>query len=109
LDYSLNRRGPIYFDLATILVDPQTRQAQILTGGRFLPAGFMQACRQSILDVYFSGEPYNEQILNFYCALAALNKWSADELDSSVRPNIGKRVFTRIIRHYYMQMVPQYL
>jgi thiamine kinase-like enzyme len=109
LDYSLNHRGPIYFDLATIMIDPQTRKVQILTGGRFLTPRLIQTCRKSILDSYFNGEPYCEDVLNFYCVLAILNKWSADEAEFSIRPSLMNRAFAQMTRRYYADTLQQYL
>jgi len=109
LDYSLNYRGPIYFDLATLLIDPQTRKAQILTGGWFLTSRFVQTCRQSILNSYFGSESYSENVLNFYCALAVLNKWSADEADFAIRPGVVNSLLAQMTRRYYAELLPLYL
>ena len=110
LDYALNYYGPIYFDLATILIDPETRQVQILTGGRFIATDFIQSCKRLILNSYFNGQPYQENVLNFYCALAILNKWSTDE--SNLSDNWRKLIsplLSRITRHYYAKLILQYL
>jgi tRNA A-37 threonylcarbamoyl transferase component Bud32 len=110
LDYALNYYGPIYFDLATILIDPETRQVQILTGGRLIAPDFLQSCKRLILSAYFNGKPYLENVLNFYCALAILNKWSTDETGFS---NSWRRVISpllsRMTRQYYAKLVLQYL
>lgn len=110
LDYALNYHGPIYFDLATILIDPETRQVQILTGGRFIAPDFIQSCKRLILVLYFNGQPYLENVLNFYCALAILNKWSTDEssLSSNWRKLISP-ILSRITRRYYAKLVWHYL
>lgn len=110
LDYALNYYGPIYFDLATILIDPETRELQILTGGRFITPDFIQSCKRLILNAYFNGEPYLENVLNFYCVLAILNKWSTDEegLSNSCR-KVMSPILSRIIRRYYAKLVLQYL
>jgi len=110
LDYALNYYGPIYFDLATILIDPETRQVQILTGGRFIASDFIQSCKRLILDSYFNGQPYLDNVLNFYCVLAILNKWSTDEasLSDSWRKLISP-ILSRITRRYYVKLVLQYL
>lgn len=110
LDYALNYYGPIYFDLATILIDPETRQVQILTGGRFIAPDFIQSCKRLILNSYFDGQPYLENVLNFYCALAILNKWSTDE--SNLSDNWRKLISpisSHITRHYYAKLILQYL
>lgn len=72
-------RNPIYADLATLLVDPATRVASIMTGGLLLPRRFFTRARQSILDGYFVGQPHDDEILNFYCALTVLDKWRINE------------------------------
>ena len=110
LDYALNYYGPVYFDLATILIDPETRELQILTGGRFIAPDFIQACKRLILKSYFNGKPYLENVLNFYCALAILNKWSTDEagLSNSWRKVISP-ILSRMTRRYYAKLVSQYL
>ena len=110
LDYALNYYGPIYFDLATILIDPETRQVQILTNGRFIAADFIQACKRLILNEYFNGEPYFKNVLNFYCVLAILNKWSTDEAVFSNRwRKMVSPILSRITRRYYAKLVLRYL
>lgn len=110
LDYALNYYGPIYFDLATILIDPETRQVQILTDGRFIAAAFIQSCKRLILNSYFNGQPYFKNVLNFYCILAILNKWSTDEAGlSNSRRKMISPILSRITRRYYAKLVLQYL
>lgn len=110
LDYALNYYGPVYFDLATILIDPETRELQILTGGRFIATDFIKACKRLILKSYFNGKPYLDNVLNFYCALAILNKWSTDEADlSNSWRKVISPVLSRMTRRYYAKLVLQYL
>ena len=110
LDYALNYRGCVYSDLATLMIDPQTREIQILTGGRFIAPGFIDAFNQTILAAYFDGASCHKDVLDFYCALAVLNKWSADEAEIS---NGWRRglfpVFSRVARRHYAGLLPQYL
>jgi len=110
LDYALNYYGPIYFDLATILIDPETRELQILTGGRFMAADFIQSCKRLILNSYFDGGSYFENVLNFYCVLAILNKWSTDEAGffNGWRKVISP-ILSRMTRRYYAKLVLRYL
>ena len=110
LDYALNYWGAAYSDLATLLIDPQTRRAQILSGGRFISREFIAACRKSILDVYFKGQPFNECMLNFYCALAIINKWRADEAEMAAGWRRNLLPFeTRLFRSYYSELLSQYI
>ncbi len=110
LDYSLTHYGSTYFDLATLLIDPETRKAQILTNGRFVSSDYLRACQRSILDTYFGNEPYHQNVLHFYCALAILNKWSADEKEfSNSRQTIPTLLFSRVTRRYYVELLLRYL
>lgn len=74
-----SRREPIYIDLATLILDPETRVGSILTGGLLLSRKFLAKGRQSILEGYFVGDPHEDAILNFYCALAVIDKWMINE------------------------------
>jgi serine/threonine protein kinase len=110
LDYAINQRGCVYSDLATFLIDPQTRGVQILTDGRFIAPGILRAFKQTIVSTYFNGRPYHKDVLDFYCALAVLNKWSADE-GGNYR-GWKQQLFSvlrRLIRHYYTKLLTEYL
>ena len=110
LDYAFNHRGCVYSDLATFLIDPQTRGVQILTGGRFIASHFIQVFNQTILDAYFDSKPYHKNVLDFYCALAVLNKWSADEGENySGWKKILYSFFLRPMRRYYKNLLTEYL
>jgi hypothetical protein len=65
LDYELNHRGCVYSDLATFLIDPQTRAVHILSGGRFFSSGFIQAFNQTVRSAYFDGKPFHKSVLDF--------------------------------------------
>lgn len=110
LDYAFNHRGCVYSDLATFLVDPQTRGVQILTGGRFVAPGFIRTFNQTILNAYFNGKPYQKNVLDFYCALAVLNKWSADE--GEIYGGWKKKLYSALLgpmRRYYTNLLTEYL
>ena len=110
LDYAFNHRGCVYSDLATFLIDPQTRGVQILTGGRFISPTFIRAFNQTVLAVYFNGKPYLRDVLDFYCLLAILNKWSADEGGSY--SGWKKKLYSVLLqsmRRYYTNLLTQYL
>ena len=110
LDYAFNHRGCVYSDLATFLIDPQTRGVQILTDGRFIAPRFIRVFKQTILNSYFNDKPYHMDVLDFYCALAVLNKWSADE-GGNYR-GWKKQLFSVLrgsMRHYYTKLLTEYL
>lgn len=103
-------RNPIYADLATLLLDPATRVASILTGGLLLSRLFFEQSRQSILDGYFAAEPYDTSILDFYCALVVLDKWMINErrLASGVARFAGI-VLHPWVRWYFSSLLRRYL
>ena len=110
LDYAFNHRGCVYSDLATFLIDPQTRGVQILTGGRFIAPKFIRAFKQTVLTAFFNGKSYHKDVLDFYCALAVLNKWSADE--GGDYKGWKKKLYSvllRPMRHYYTKLLTEYL
>ena len=110
LDYVFNQRGCVYSDLATFLIDPQTRGVQILTDGRFIAPGFLRAFKRTVLNAYFNGKPCHRAVLDFYCALAVLNKWSADE--GGNYKGWKKQLFSVLrgsIRRYYTKLLTEYL
>jgi hypothetical protein len=99
-------RDPIYEDLATLLLDPVTRVATIMTGGLLLPKGFSSLARQSVLAGYFEGQAYDDAILDFYCAMALLYKWMFNErrLTSGAAKRMG--VFLRPwVRWYFSTLL----
>lgn len=103
-------RNPIYADLATLLLDPATRFASILTGGMLLPRRFFERSRQSILDGYFTAEPYDASILDFYCAIVVLDKWMINER----RLAFGMARFAGIVlrlwvRWYFSSLLRRYI
>lgn len=79
LDYAFTHRGPIYADLATMLIDPETRLAQILSLGLFLSEEKLAQLHSLIIDNYFQGKPHDSQVLILFCVIAILYKWSVDE------------------------------
>ena len=110
LDYALNHRSCVYSDLATLLIDPRTRGVQIWSGGLLIPQRFIQHLDQTILDTYFMGKPYNKPVLEFFCALAILNKWSADEDELSSSQGIKtKSIFSQHLRRYYVNLLVKYI
>lgn len=101
-----SRCNPIYADLATLLLNPVTRIASILTGGLLLSLKFFAQFRQSILDGYFAGEPHDDSILDFYCAIVMIDKWMINER----RFSTGASGFAgRWVRWYFSALLRRYL
>jgi hypothetical protein len=110
-------RNPIYTDLATLLLDPEMRLASILTGGLCLSNQFRAQARQAMIDGYFAGQLCDDAILNFYCALAILKKWTIDEkrLASGAARHVGwflrprqKSHFTALLRRFFSFRQPKF-
>jgi thiamine kinase-like enzyme len=111
LDYAFTNRGPIYADISTMLIDPETRLAQILSLNTYLSKKRLAQLRSLFLDNYFQGQPYDEQVLNLFCAVAVLYKWSVDERRFS---DNGHRQFyfpmlRSVIRRHFQNVFKSYL
>lgn len=111
LDYALTNRGPIYVDISTILIDPETRLAQIISLNKFLSQEKMAQLRQLILDDYFQGQQYDSQILNLFCAIAVLYKWSVDErrFSSDGYQKLYSPLIKIVIRRHFQNVFKSYL
>ena len=108
LDYALNHRSCVYSDIATLMIDPPTRGLQVWSGGLLIPPNFIRAFNKTILDTYFQGKPYYKSVLDFYCVLAILNKWSADEADLIASKKLYAK-FPGRMRSYYLKVLKNYL
>jgi hypothetical protein len=86
--------APIYSDLALLLIHPETFRDQIVRSGRYFPRQFLSEYRTSILTGYFSGKQMNNFLVNLFCALRVLDKWTMHEELLSRYKGI-KRVLTR--------------
>jgi hypothetical protein len=110
IDKAGDYQRSIYADLATLLTDPQTRTLQIASGGRFIPDKFIQSCKKVILEEYFGSESYDQAVLDFFSALAVLNKWS----EGLTRLSRGKRkelspLLSLMTERYFSRLLSQYL
>jgi len=99
-----------YVDLATLITDPQTRSLQILTGGAFISSTFIDACKKIILQAYFGQHAYSQKVIDFFCALAILNKWSEGLARFSVqRQRRMPAFFLKRIEGYFSKLLFEYL
>jgi hypothetical protein len=102
-------RKPIYADLASLMSDPETRIACMLTGGFFLSSRFLVQARRSILKGYFDGDPHDDVVFDFYCAIAVLTKW----MEVEKRLSYGTIRFVGLIlrpwaRLYFSSLLQRY-
>ena len=99
-----------YVDLATLITDPQTRSRQIMTGGFYISARFIDECKKAILENYFGQEVYSEKIIHFFCALAVLNKWSEGLARFSVeRQRKMPSILLKQTENYFSKLLLTYL
>jgi hypothetical protein len=111
LDYAFTNRGPIYADISTLLIDPETRLAQIFSFNKFLSREKLTQLHKKVLDNYFQGQPYHDQVLNLFCAIAVLYKWSVDErrFKSGGFKSYYSRILLPVIRRHFQNVFKSYL
>ncbi len=111
LDPRHHTLGPVYSDLATFLIDPETRFVNIVAGWLVYSHRQRDHYRKVFVEAYFGKDVFEPAALNFYCALAALHKWSVDEasyhttrggkwLLTVLSRSLSRIHFTRVIRNY---------
>ena len=111
LDSSFSHRGPVYSDIATLLVDPETRLVQLLSFGLFLPKQGVIQLRELVLESYFQDSPINQLSLKLYCALAILHKWIVNEkrFSSGGIKQLLSPLLLPIIRYRFKRVLKPYL
>jgi hypothetical protein len=105
--------GPIFEDLASMLIYPMTRKPQLLTLGMLFRSTFQTRYERAVLDGYFRNAAVPYPILYFYCAADALEKWRDNEVllssgDSRMMRN-ASWLLKPWIRFYFRQLVNDYL
>lgn len=104
--------GPIYSDLALLLIHPETFRSQIFRGGFHFPASLLQSYRKAILDGYFARDVADPFFVNVFCALRVLDKWTM-HAELLHRYKGLKRVVTRplipIVNRYFDDLLARYL
>jgi hypothetical protein len=112
LDPNWVESGPIYADLASLIIYPVTNKMQLLTQG--LAFGYPERCRyeQAVLRGYKNGFPVTRAILYLYCAIAVIEKWRDIEevlitSDSMLRN--GAYILTPWLRTYFRHLLKNYI
>ena len=108
IDADGSRRAPVYYDLATLLVDPQTRLVQFFSFGNFAPKRQLAHLREVVLSTYFEGKKVDELVLSFYCALVVLHKWRMDEKKLMTKGFLSVP-FILVVRFRMKQILQEYL
>ena len=110
IDNAGNYRACAFVDLATFITDPQTRTIQIMTMGFYIPSHFIRSCKDAVLSTYFCQKTYSKKALDFFCALAVLNKWSEGLTRLSVhRKNGVPLALLKWIEFYFSRLLSAYI
>jgi Phosphotransferase enzyme family len=102
----------IYYDLGQFLVDPDTYKVQIFTFGRFFSKGFLKEYHNAILKGYFKNNPFNQRLVNLYCAINLMEKWTLNETIINNYKDFRKYIaitLRPIMRHYFYKLILTYL
>ena len=102
-----HRYGAIYEDLAHLIIDGYTGKWQILSQGLIFSPNYLHQCQQAILNGYFQTFPVNNNLLNFYCILASLNKWIYTEKNKLKHLSSTNKLLIATTRRY-LHRLPSY-
>ncbi len=103
----------IYLDLARILTDLSTRNHQVTSQGSFFSKRLLQMVNNSLLSGYDA--ELDENLLNFYCASLAVEKWVDFEEEDQYRKLAltsipgARSVFRPGINRYFYNLTTKYL
>lgn len=109
IDHAGNYRTCAYVDLATLITDPQTRTRQIMTNGFYISRRFIDELRAIILQNYFLEDAYSSGVIDFFCAMAVLNKWSEGLARFSLQRGRSSVFFLKWVEKYFSKRLMKYL
>lgn len=102
----------IYYDLGQFLVDPDTYKVQIFTFGGFFSKNFLKKYRNAILKGYFKNNSFDQRLVNLYCAINLVEKWTLNETIINNYKDIRKYIalpLRPIMRYYFNKLILTYL
>ena len=104
--------APIYSDLALLLIHPETFREHIFRSGNYFSKDLLEEYRKAILAGYFEKHPVNGFLVNLFCAIRVLDKWTMHE-ELFHKYKRLKRLFTRplgpILTSYFQAVLNRYL
>lgn len=104
--------GPIYSDLALLLIHPETFRSQIFRGGLHFSDSLLQSYRHAILEGYFAQNHIDPFFINLFCAIRVLDKWIM-HTELLYRYKGLKRMVTRplvpVVNRYFEALLTRYL
>jgi len=111
-DPNWESRGPIYIDIARLMIDLETRRSQILSFGILFSQLRIDEYKSAVLSGYFRISDFDLQLTTFFCALEVVKKWRVNEeffVDKNLKLLVGikpilmfwtRRYFNNLIHHY---------
>ncbi len=108
IDPYFEERQPVYFDLASLLIDPQTRPVQVFSGGLWISPPYLSQMQKVILESYFQSETANPDALFFYSAMAVLYKWAGLEKDLASVKGVRKLMMAPVrplVRRHFRRVL----
>lgn len=106
------KQAPIYSDIGLIMIHPDTFMLQIFSFGLFFRRQNIRAYRAAILKGYFDDQPFDNSLLNLYCAIKMLDKWVMYEeimANSKGRKRLLSFLSAPLLRAYFKSKITKYL
>lgn len=108
-----NRAGPIYADLARLIIDLEFCRVQIFTHGLALSSARRNQFHASILSGYFGLDVVDHALLSFFRLVSLLERWQEVEYHLEIASAGVKFLYTpallmmrdRFLQHLRMQML----
>jgi thiamine kinase-like enzyme len=105
--------GPIFLDIASMLVYPATGRSQVLTLGTIFRGSLQRRYEQAFLSRYFGKSKIPYAALFLYCAVAVLEKWYDNEelirTNNSKLYRFGSWFLIPWIGYYFQRLIKDYL
>lgn len=108
IDPYFEERYPVYFDLASLLMDPQTRPVQVFSSGLWIDANHLSMLQKVVLESYFQDKTANPDALFFHYGMALLYKWAGLEKDLSAARGVRGLIITLarpLVRRHFRRVL----
>lgn len=100
--------GPLYYDLAKLIVDLQTSSLQVVSRGRLAPDARLKTFNEAFLDGYFQGSPVDRRALDLFRFLILIEKWERSESKRSQAAGGSRYAYrfgARYLQTYYLRLL----
>ncbi len=112
IDIARRRRGPVYVDLAMLLITLTNRRTQVMSHGAWLAWPSVQALWDTALRAYSVAGDCDPQLVYLFASLATLHLWREDEAVLARAAGLARPVAAlggRMMRRYLRGTVARYL